>query len=158
MSSARTAAFGEARRLVVEEGCSYAEAAQVTGIPESTIQKRAAAEMWQAMRGGSMTYMAQVRALKAAMLARLIRMSADPQTPAMELSQVLASWTNLERTCPEHKYAPAESDPRQTLTARMEAMDALVQHLEKTDTNALGVLAPHIRGFITAEERRLAAA
>ena len=79
MSATRAEAMAEARRLVVQEGATYAEASTATGIPLATLQKRAATEEWQGQRDSSMSYDAQMRAIKAALAAGLVS-GASPGT------------------------------------------------------------------------------
>ena len=59
-ASASPSAWAHARQLVVGEGTSLEEAAAITGIPLSTLQKRSAAEQWRSQRGGREAYASQV--------------------------------------------------------------------------------------------------
>ena len=55
MGASKAEARDEARRLVVHEGYTYAEAAEKTKIPVSTLQKWGSAEEWKRRTDSSMS-------------------------------------------------------------------------------------------------------
>ncbi len=152
----RQEAQDEAKRLVVADGYSYAQAATATGIPLSTIQKWAAAEAWQKQRETSMSYGATVRAMKANVLAQLVTMSADPASDKNQLAQLSHAWRNLESAYPEHRY-DKKADPKVRLDVAAEVIEKLVAYLGKHDRNALTAVQPHIAPFAQEWEANAAA-
>jgi hypothetical protein len=156
----RSDAFAEARRLVVHEGYSYSEAADVTGIPLSTLQKRAAGEDWQSARDVQMSYAAQVRSLKSSLLARAIAAMQgegdkppDPQAAA----QLTFAWKQAESTWPEHRYTTQKEDPKVRLAIALEVLEELVDHFATVDRTLVTRMEPHLGGFAKALEKRLVA-
>jgi hypothetical protein len=140
----RTAAYDEARRLVVAEGYTYEEAAEATGIPASTLQKRGCAENWMDQRAHSMSYAASIRALKVKLLEKATA-SRDPQD--------VFAWRQVETAWPEHRYQPAQADPRARLALVLELLDELVNYLAEQAPDALAALRPHIAPFSAHLER-----
>ena len=141
----RSDAWAEARRLVVHEAATYPDAATATGIPVSTIQKRAAAEGWQADRDTQGSYSAQIRSLKAKLLERALAAASDPSLG--DPSQLVFAWKQAEAAFPEHRYRPQQDDPKARLTVMLDVVDELVAYLTDVDRNALTALAPHIVKF-----------
>lgn len=147
----RTEAWAEARRLVVAEGATYVEAAQATGIPVSTVQKRAAAESWQSDREVGASYNAQIRALKAGLLAKAMQALEAGQ----DASQLVFAWKSAEAAYPEHRYVAPKDDPKARLSAVLELVEGLVDYLQAEDRNALAAVQPHLAGFARHMERQL---
>lgn len=145
----RKEAMAEARRLVVQEGHSYAEASAATGIPESTLQKRGAAEGWMGQRQAATSYGDQVRALKAAALTAA---KADPTN-----TQLLFAWERLERAWPEHRYHQEQSDPGLKLRLALEMLEELAAFLAEVSPAALAALQPHLTPFGARLQERYAA-
>ncbi len=139
-------AWDFARHLVVGEGRTYAEAAGMSGVPLSTLQKRAGREKWMDQRSHAATYEATVRALKVKLLQSALE--ADPPDP-----QRVFAWKQAEAAFPEHRYAGKE-DPRLRLAVTVEVIEQLVQYLTEHDRNALSAVQPHLRGFAEAQEAR----
>ena len=106
--------WAEARRLVVSEGLTYAEVAEETGLPKSTIEKRAAREDWQGERERAVAYALQARAfkalaLKAATAALSNAATLEDQVKAAQLGHL---WMGAEKAYPEHRYTrPADQEP-----------------------------------------------
>lgn len=152
--SARLEALAEARRLVVQEGLSYGEAAEATGVPLSTIQKRASAERWQEERDVQGSYTAQIRALKAGLLQKAMTAMADGTDP----TQIVFAWKQAEAVYPEHRYnrATTAPDPKAQLAIGVQVLEALVEYLGEHDRNALAAVQPHLRAVAQLVEARLA--
>lgn len=146
MTTAEAAA--EARRLVIHEGYSYQEAAQATGIPLSTLQKRGAAEGWRGLRDSNASYNATVAKLKTDMLAVAIE-SKDPQK--------LYAWLAVEKVYPASRYQPANTDGKVKLAIGAEVVTSLVDFIGKADRRALTILAPHLEAFAAHWEKACAA-
>lgn len=142
-------AWEEARRLVVQEKYSYAQAAASTGIPVSSLQKRAAAERWQDQRETASTYADQVKRLKVAALREALASPGDPQK--------LYAWQQLEKAWPEHRYHQEQTDPRLKLTIALEVLEELAGFLAEVSPVALAALQPHLAPFGTRLEERYAA-
>jgi len=140
----RAEARDEARRLVVHEGASYAEAAAATGLPVSTVEKWGAADRWQDERNTQMSYGAQIRALKAGLLKRAmeaVEAGGDP-------TQIVFAWKQAEAAYPEHRYAAvAKEDPKLRTRIAIEVVEELVAYLSETDRNALMVMQGHVEPF-----------
>lgn len=144
MTRAPAEAWDLARRLVTGEGRTYAEASAETGIPESTLQKRAAKEDWQRQRGQSETYIAGMRALKVAMHCNLTkRVEAGEKIDPQELYALI----QLERAIPEHRYQTAREDPKARLAVAINLLDELVDYLAEQAPDVLAGLRPHINPF-----------
>lgn len=141
--ASRAEAWDEARRLVTHEGASYVEAAAATGIPISTLEKRAASERWQDQRDTQMSYAAQIRALKAGLLQKALDAMAAGQDP----TQITFAWKQAESAYPEHRYVPTKEDPKVRIRVAVEVVEELVAYLTETDRNALMVLQGHIEPF-----------
>lgn len=140
----RDDAWEAARRLVVGEGATYAEAAEATGIPLSTLQKRAAAENWQKEREHALSYAAQVKLLKQKALDKALA-SGDPQD--------MYAWQKIEAAWPEHRYT-AKADPRLRLQVGAEVLQLVVDVLTELAPNALAEIEPHIPALGAAWEER----
>ncbi len=145
----RREAWEEARRLVVQERHTYAQAADATGLSVSTLQKRAAQERWQDQRRTASSYSDQVRALKVAALEQALRDPGDPQK--------LYAWQQLEKAWPEHRYAQEDEDPKVRLRIALEILEELVSFLGEVSPTALEALRPHLRPFGEKLEERYAA-
>lgn len=148
----RREAQEEARRLYVNEGWSYEEAAAVTGIPKSTLEKKGSAESWTEQRETSMSYAAQIRAAKASLMASILT-----ATDNQERAQLVHAWRGMETAWPEYRYN-AKADPKQLLELAADVIRAFVEYLAAQDTNALAVLEPHIEPFAAHWEATHAAA
>lgn len=142
-------AWEEARRLVVQEKCTYQQAAEVTGIPVSTLQKRAAVERWQDQRETAGTYADQVRRLKVAALKAAMDDPADPQK--------LYAWQQLEKAWPEHRYHQEQSDPGLKLRLALEMLEELAAYLAEVSPTALAALQPWLTPFGARLQERYAA-
>lgn len=138
----------EAKRLVIDEGFTYAQAADATGIPVSTLQKRGAAEDWQGQRQSAASYSAQTRALKVALL---------QDAAATKDPQKVYAWSVMEKAFPEHRYVKGTDDAGTRLAVGAEVIEALVEHLDQEDRPALTKLAPHLQSFAARWEKRCAA-
>lgn len=150
----RADGWSEAHRLVVHEGWSYTDAANATGIPISTLQKRAANEDWQGSRSTQMSYAAQIRSLKSGLLTKaLAAMETDPAAAA----QLVYAWKQAEATYPEHRYGTQKDDPKVRLAIGVELLDELVTFLGKVDRELLTRLTPRLPDFAKALEARLGA-
>lgn len=147
MAATRQQAFDEARRLVTVEGYSYAEAAEATGIPLSTIQKRASAEGWQKQAETAMSYGAQIKAMKAALLARIVTLTESGSADWNAVTQLIHAWRGMETAFPEHRYNAQEADPKARLGLILELLEHLVSYFEKADRNLLTALQPHLKPF-----------
>ena len=156
MAGTRRELWDEAQRLVVHEGQSYADAAAATGLPLSTLQKRACAEQWQEQRDASLSYSAQVRLGKARALKKLTDLLADEKAVADDIAKVASVWRGIETAFPEHRYN-AKADPRQKLEVTVLVVEELVTYLAERDTAALAALRPHLRDFAGHMETRCAA-
>lgn len=163
-------AIRDARQLVVEEGSSYAQAAEATGLSVSTIQKAGADGGWQAARQRytleSAGYSDKVRRLKRraldlALLAvdrRLERASPsgkktplelleDSQDPLSDVGELIKEWRSLETAYPEHRYQPAERDPEARKGAMLEALELIVDFAAGEDPELLALLQPHLQAL-----------
>lgn len=149
MSQTRRDQWAEARRLVVCEQFSYAEAAEAAGVPLSTLQKRAAAERWQDQQDASFGYGQTIRRLKTISLKKALEQieSAESAEEIAKATQLLYAWQKTEQAYPEHRYTKPEADPRVKLAAGIETLEDLVAYLEVHDRSALMALQPHIRPF-----------
>lgn len=139
-----------ARALVVAEGYTYAEASDETGIPLSTLQKRAAREDWQSAKRHEMSYRAQIGALKRKALHKVL--AAEDIDP-----QAIYAWKAIEQAYPEHRYGRADDGSRWRRDHLVEFVEALVAHLEGDDPAALAALAPHLEPFVAKLEAQWAA-
>lgn len=103
----------EAERLVVEEGWEYARVAEELRVPLSTLQKRAAKGGWKARRRETISYQAQVRRLKARVLADTLVAweGAESAEDRIKAVQLIHAWRGLEAAFPESRYPrPTETD------------------------------------------------
>lgn len=142
----RREALAEAKRLVVQEGHSYVQASEATGIPLSTLQKHGAGHGWQSQRQTSSSYSDQVRALKAALLAAAV---SDPND-----SQKARAWREIEAAWPEHRYHQEQEDPKLKLRIAIEMLEDLVSYLAEASPTALAALQPHLTPFgVRLQER-----
>ncbi|HNC99298.1 MAG TPA: hypothetical protein PKW90_24405 [Myxococcota bacterium] len=155
MATERRDALEEARRLVVQEGATYDEAAKATGIPSSTLSKRGAVEDWQGQRQHSMSYTAQIRAAKSATLKRFTAALNDEESTADDIAKLGAVWKATELAYPEHRYN-VQSDPKARLAIIAEVLEFLPEYLAANDRPLAARLAPHIEPIARAlEERRV---
>lgn len=150
--------WDEARRLVVSEECSYAQAAEATGISLSSIQKRAGAEGWQGQRDIAMSYTQQVRGMKAALLAKLVRLTQAEDADANQIASLTNAWTAQERAYPEHRYTQQKEDPQLRTSIAIEVLEEVVSYFRDADANLLAKLGPHIRPITTRLQKKYAAA
>ena len=139
----RAEAWAEAKRLVLAEGFTYAEAADATGVSRSTLQKRASREGWQDQKRTNTSYAATVRRLKAHLLDKAEKAVLDKPELA---PQLVYAWKGVEQAYPEHRYAPGDSDPRAQLAIAEMVITELVDFLDD-DRAALAKLTPHLRDF-----------
>lgn len=159
MTAPRRLSWDEAYRLVVHEGASYADAADATGIPISTIQKRAASEEWRNQRTTTMSYGSQVELAKSRSLQNLLDgMSAEPSLSADDLVKLASIWRGIESAYPTHRYQPAEEDPEAKLRIAMEVMEFFWAYFAEVDTNLLAALRGHALTIAERLEARYAAA
>lgn len=139
-----------AKSLVVNERVSYAEAAERTGIPLSTLQKRGAVENWMDKRQSTAAYADKVhqlkhRALDAANAA--FEALAAGQESGVDPIQLTHAWRTVETAYPEHRYA-TEADPKAKAAVATETLRLLVEYLVSKDKRELvAQLAPHIEPF-----------
>lgn len=152
----RQQAFEEARRLVVAEGFSYADAATMTALPLSTLQKRAADEGWQKMRETASSYGTQVKAMKANLMERIGNLT-KADGDAQQIAQLIFAWKQMESAYPEHRY-DKKSDPKVKLQHGAEYLRFLVEFLAPRDRNAITALEPHIDALAAAWEDHVATA
>jgi hypothetical protein len=135
--STRAEAWDLARDLVVRGGQTYAEVAAATGLPLSTVQKRAARENWKAEADTATDYSARVRALKNKALDAALAGN-DPQ--------LFYAWQAMERAWPEHRYTRAQN-PAERREVAATVVEQLVAYLADVDRNVLAALQPHILPF-----------
>lgn len=153
--ASREEAWVVCRDLVVAEGYTYAEAAEATGIPRSTVEKRASRDGWQQDRKHAMSYRATVGALKRALLDKAI--AAAKSGDASGAAQATYAWKQAESAFPEHRYSKAGSKSSQVyLAALLELLDALVAYLGELDPGALRALQPHLQPFAARVEAQYA--
>jgi hypothetical protein len=151
----RDAAWAEARRLVVQEGATYAAAAEATGLPLRTVQKRAGREGWQGAREVGVSYAATAKALKAALLDRAMRETADGDPN--KAAQLIFAWKQAESAFPEHRYSPAQTTPAARLAVASEVLGELVAWLEVHDRVALATVGAVLQPFAAHLEAAWAA-
>lgn len=146
MELSRREVWAEARRLVVQERQSYAVVAEATGLPLSTLQKRAAKERWMDQQEVSFGYDQTVKSLKSLALKRAYAAfeSAKDGDELLKASQVLYAWKTAEQAFPEHRYTQVAEDPKARLAIQLETLELFVEHLTEHDRSALAVLQPHI--------------
>ncbi|HNC96313.1 MAG TPA: hypothetical protein PKW90_09340, partial [Myxococcota bacterium] len=136
-----------ARRLVTE-GKTYADAAAATGIPLSTIQKRAGEEKWQANKGAAkVSYAETAKLLKQDLLEAVLKARQDG-VGANEVATLLASWEKVERVFPERYYAAQAEDPRQRLELALEMLEEWVEFLGEVDPDLLTRIQGRARTFM----------
>lgn len=143
-TTTREQAWRFARLLVVEDGATYAEAAEQTGLPLSTIQKRAASEHWQDQRGSSLSYAAQVAMLSRQALTAIVddKGQVDPQRAY--------AWKTMEQM--RQSLVQRDDSEKHRRTHMAEFIDALVAYLDREDPTALAAIGPHIRPFVEQQE------
>lgn len=144
--------------MVVQDGATYRAAAQATGIPHATLEKRAARDKWQDQRKVTMSYSATARALKAALLERAEQAVRDDTMDANQVAQLIYAWTKAEQAYPEHRYQVAKEDPQAKVAIAADVINGFVEFLKKNDRAALAVLAPFLRDFAVHIEKTWAAA
>lgn len=152
MAATRQEARDEARRLVVAEGYTYAQAAEATGIPRDTLTKWGGAEGWMDQRKAGMSYTAQVRAMKAKLMTQITDLGAEPRN-AQAVAQLIHAWKSLETAYPEHRY-DRKADPRIRRDIGGEFLTFLVEFLGERDRNAVTAIEPHIEALAAAWEDR----
>jgi hypothetical protein len=153
----RKSAKDEARRLVCSEGYTYAQAAKVTGIPRSTLEKYGSSEGWHDQRQSAATYQATIRAAKAALLERLTTALGNPDVGGNELAQLTHAWRQAEAAFPEHRYVVQGDDPRIRLQVGAEVLQLVTEVLAEVDRNALTRLQPHLGTIAQRWEAAVAA-
>lgn len=139
----RQAAIEEARRLVVREGWTYAQAADATGIPASTLQKRGSAEEWGKQKGVETSYRDTIRRLKSGLLDQALKAIED----GGDATQIVHAWRSAETAFPEHRY-DQKADPKALLGAQVDTVRRLVEYLGEHDRNACAALEPHVEAFV----------
>lgn len=139
--------MAEAKRLVVAENMTYAQAAEATGVPVSTIQKTGAREDWMGQRQTRASYDATVGMLKAAALKKAMA-SMDPQD--------IYAWQAIEKAYPEHRRR-SKDDPQVRMAVAVEIIEELVTFLGQNDRNALASVQPLIQPFAAHLEGKWAA-
>lgn len=131
------AAWDLARRLVVDEKQSYADAAAATGIPLSTLQKRAAAENWQQQRQQVADYGATCRAIRAALAQEALKAVQAGANPGVYIDALHKADRLAARG--------STIDPRARLQAGAELLELVVAFLAEEAPAALKVLEPHLQ-------------
>lgn len=152
----RLAAWNLARDLVVQEGLTYAEVARRTGIPLSTIQKRATQEGWQGERETGVTYADQIRLLKRGALDRAKDALLAAKTPQelQAAAQLTHVWRGLEQAYPEHRYASGfDAGAARELLGRV--VVRIVEWFADHDPTALAALQPHLEPLAADLEQTL---
>lgn len=145
--------WDEARRLVVSEGWTYAEAAAATGLSKSSVEKRGAEEGWQEEKDVAESFIS--------MMLRTKRLMGKEITRAAELGEDVSQRTfaliQMERAYPEHRYAPQAKgdDPELRKAVMLETIEAFVAYLDRTDRNALTAVQGHLKVFGLEEARRI---
>lgn len=119
------AVWEEAERLVVQEGWEYARVAEHLRVPLSTLQKRAAKGGWRARRQEAISYAAQVRKLKAAVLKdALDAWGAGVNTDErVKVVQLIHAWRAIEQAFPEHRYPSRAAEGAETDEDALELKD-----------------------------------
>lgn len=153
-STAAERTWEEARRLVVSEGWEYERVAAELGLALSTLQKRAAAEKWQAQKKSADSYAATIRALKALALdkAHQALFEAKTSTELQAAAQLGHYWRGLETAYPESRYSADGITPEAQRAQDVAVIEALIAYLEAQSRDALTALAPHITGFMKSRE------
>jgi predicted DNA-binding protein (UPF0251 family) len=147
----------EARRLVVEEGLTYAEAADRVGLSVRWVETLASRESWQTARQKHLnithTYQQQIRQLKAAALERAVKLlTEEPDTP--EADRAVRQWSGLEARYPEHRYGDdGDEQAEARRRGRLEGLELMVGFLAEHDPAALGALEPHLDALAVLIER-----
>ena len=137
-------AWALARRLVVDEGATYAEAAAAAGVPLSTLQKRAAAECWRGERQQAADYGALCRSLRAELARQALEAVQAKQAPAAFLDALFKADRLAARG--------STIDPRVRLAAGADFLELLVRYLSENAPAVLTQLEPHIQSVATAWE------
>lgn len=150
--AADQATWDHARQLVVDDRLSYAEVAERTGIPLSTLQKRAGAEQWRSQRQDGLDYIEGLKALKRRELKKLL---AAPETA--DISQQIHALRGLEAVCPEHRYGEkAGITYAQRLEVAADVMRVVTDYLADNDPWLLGKLKAHLDPITNALEQAAA--
>lgn len=136
----RAEAWATAKVMVVRDNATYTEAAAATGLPVSTIQKRAATEEWQADRETAVSYDASIRKMKRDLLAQVM----EAIEAKRDASQLVFAWKTAEAAFPEHRYSPTKTDPKAKLAIAADLIEVVVEYLAEHDTVALAKLEPHL--------------
>lgn len=141
MRAHATAQRDEARRLVAQEGLTYAQAAAATGVPESTLRKWGAADNWTAERGRTQGYLAQADAVKQRLMEDAISEEgkADPQK--------IFAWLQVEKAFPTYRYGQGGVDVKAKRALLAGFLDGLVAYFAEHDRDALALIEPHIGGL-----------
>ncbi len=133
--------WNAARRMVVEDGSTYDQVVERTGISLSAVQKRAAEEDWQGQRdhfvASAAEYKQKVAALKGRYLDKALA-SGDPQD--------VHAWQAIEKAYPEHRYGALSEGERRALVAAY--IEAEVGYLATAAPELLGELQGHIRPMV----------
>lgn len=133
--------WNAARRMVVEDGSTYDQVVERTGISLSAVQKRAAEEGWKDQRdrfvSSAAEYKQKVTLLKGRYLDKALE-SGDPQD--------VHAWQAIEKAYPEHRYGALGEAERRALVAAF--IEAQVSYLASTVPDLLGELQGHIRPMV----------
>ena len=158
-----------ARRLVVEQGATLADAAEAAGLSVSAVEKASAADGWQQQRREHLAevqgYHSDIRTLKIRLLsvarlaverdAALLRGEAPVKVDLQSLGLVAADvpllnsdaaikhWRALETAFPERHYTAAGADPEARRRAFLECLEVIYAWAAEHDPNLLGALQPH---------------
>lgn len=140
----RADAWTLARFYVVEQGATYAEAANASGIPLSTLQKRASDEGWQSERKTNNDYGALARAIRLKLAERTMEALEKGEHPAGHLDAL----TKADRLASRGTTV----DPRVRLSAGLEMLELVVTTLREHAPATLGVLQPLLERIAKAWE------
>lgn len=140
----RAQAWEIARMLVVSEGRPYKEAAEKTGIPLSTLQKRAADEDWVGQRKTAISYSAQGKALKRALMDRALALITSPDADPNAVAQAVYALQRLESAYPELRQE-LKITPAMKLEIAARVLELIVDYLQGADRDLLAALQPHIQ-------------
>lgn len=132
----RADAWEVARRLVIDEGRSYAEAATLAGLPLSTLQKRAADERWRDQRKTAVDYGVLCRQLRAKLAERALTAITQGESPAAHIDALFKADRLAARG--------STVDPKVRLLAGAELLELVVNVLAAEAPAALNLLNPHL--------------
>lgn len=132
----RANAWEVARHLVIDEGQSYAEVAGLTGIPLSTLQKRAADERWQDQRKTAVDYGVLCRQLRAKLAENALAAVTKGESPAAHIDALFKADRLAARG--------STVDPKVRLSAGAELLELVVQVLAAEAPAALNLIEPHL--------------